>query len=80
MTFSSVLLALSFSYFAEADNYVSVFKPSKQAKTLSEFKKDIQKEVLQLRFIMSVKSKERALEQKTIELVKNKDNTDPLDI
>ena len=69
--FLSFLFAFSLKSFA--GNYVSIFKPGKQVKTLSEFKKDIQKDVLQLRSIMNIKDDKKNLEQKkTIELVRNR--------
>ena len=64
---------LSFSLKSFAGNYVSIFKPAQKAKTLSEFQKDVQKDVLQFRSIMSNKdkNKDEVLEkEKTIELVK----------
>ena len=71
ISFISVLLSFSFSSFAS--NYVSVFKPSKQVKTLSEFKEDIQQDVLLLRTIMNAEDNSENLDQKkTIELVKYK--------
>ncbi|MCZ0932563.1 MAG: hypothetical protein OXJ52_05365 [Oligoflexia bacterium] len=71
LTFLSFLFAFSFKSFA--GNYVSVFKPGKQVKTLSEFKKDIREDVLQLRSIMSVEDNKKKLERKkTIELVRNR--------
>ena len=57
------------------------FKPDKQVKTLSEFTKDIQKDVLQLRSIMNVKDKNTDIEkEKTIELVryKKESNKNPI--
>ena len=72
--FLSFLFAFSFKSFA--GNYVSIFKPKQEVKTLSEFKKDVQKDVLQLRSIMSVEDKKKATEQKkTIELVRNRKNS-----
>ena len=69
---SSFLLFFSFSSFA--GNYVSVFKPNKkQVKTLSDFKADIQKDVLQIRSLIDNEILETNLNQKkTIELVKYK--------
>ena len=68
---SFLYFLLSFSFSSFAGNYVSIFKPNKQAKTLLEFKKDIKQDVLQIRSIMSNRKTETKLEQKkTIELVK----------
>ena len=67
--FLSFLLAFSLKSFA--GNYVSIFKPEKQIKTLSEFKEDIQKDVSKLRSIINTKDSRKNLEQKkTVELVK----------
>ena len=68
---SSLLLSFSFSSFA--GNYVSIFKPNQKVKTLSDFKADIQKDVLQIRSLIDNEILETKLEQKkTIELVKYK--------
>ena len=81
ISFLSFLFSFSFSSFAS--NYVSVFKPSKKIKTLSEFKQDVQKDILQLRSIVDNRTIETKLEQKkTIELVKYKTSSqkNPIEI
>ena len=57
---------------AFAGNYVSVFKPQKEVKTLSEFEEHVEKDVLQLRSIMNINKKTDLKKSKTIEIVKDK--------
>ena len=73
LAFLSFLFSLSLKAFA--GNYVSVFKPGKQVKTLSEFKEHVEKDVLQLRTIMSVDEEKLLKQIKTIELVRNKNSS-----
>lgn len=63
---------LFFSVKAFAGNYVSVFKPQKQLKTLSEFKDHVEKDVLQLRSIMNINTTKDLNKTKTIEIVRDK--------
>ena len=69
-----LFFAFFFSFSSFAGSYVSIFKPQKQIKTLSEFKEDIKKDVLQLRSIMNLKDVENKSQsdQNSLEVVRYK--------
>ena len=83
LKFIFTLCLLAFSFTSFAGNYVSVFKPKQKVKTLSEFKKNIQEDILQIRSIMSAEDKKKNIEKKhSIELVRNKktNHKNPIEI